>query len=124
MNRSSQLRARRQKFLKMILGCAGVLVLLSTPAIAAGPKKDKDALIDCMKGTFDSLEQPSGRNEVHQGYKIKWNVYGPGGEDWKVHIDFVTKEGVACLGVSPLDNSSPIQETIKNGFVKIDPGPP
>ena len=86
-------------------------------ASASADKVDKEAYIDCINKTFDSLEPDVKKNEVHSGYKITWYVRGR--KYTSVKIEFMEKTQV-CKGTSPFGNNPP-PETIKKdyGFLKI-----
>ena len=108
-------------FLQMMVVCAGLALLLSTAAIA-GDKSDKEALIDCINGTFDSLESDKQKNEVHLDYQLTWYVHGV--KDAVVRIEFVTKGAYPqCKAESPFPSSSFVKSMKKDyGFEKIESG--
>ncbi len=100
--------------------CAGLALFLSTPA-TAGDKANKEAFVDCMDGTFKSLEPGDPKtNEVHFDYSLMWYVHGE--EDAIVRIEFVTKPAYPkCIAKSPFPSTS-FQKIIRKnyGFETID----
>jgi len=101
-------------FLCMI--CTGLAFLFPIPASA--DKVDKEAYVNCMNGTFDSLESYKENNELNVGYKLTWYVRGE--KDTTVKIEFVKKMS-SCEGVSPFEDPNSIEGKISKdyGFEKI-----
>lgn len=104
-------------FLKPFIACSLLLLIFCVPAIA-GDKVDKEAVINCIDGTFDSLELDNQKNEVYPGNKLTWYVRGK--KYTSVKIEFV-KKNEFCKGESPFPSPS-FTESIKKdyGFKKID----
>ena len=100
-----------------------VTAFFATPgfaAAAAADKADKEALIDCVKKVFDSLEVDDQKNVVYPGYKVVWYVRAM--KDTNVKIEFV-KKTESCEATSPFATPSFSIDVKKDyGFEKLDSG--